>query len=153
MSAFVVDPDTMNRCVRAICAKGQYGQIIDTFAGLGTSDPKNRTEIGRRLFALNVEAVMQRYDDTQDNPADMPGPIEPIPAAQLPKRYVYRGGAVPPNAREMAGLVKALRCLRYQCSGGDVGETPLFAELANAIGAVCEHIVASMPEYERAAWG
>lgn len=153
MSAFVVGSETMDRCVRAICAKDQYGQVVPQFAGLYTSEAKNRTEIGRRLFTLNVEAVMQRYPGCKDKPADMPGPTAPIPAAKLPARYTYEGSAIPASTRELPALVKALQCLRYQCNEGDVDKSPLYAELAAAIAALCEHIVEALPAYEGAPWG
>jgi hypothetical protein len=153
MSAFVVDTDTMDRCVRAICARGKYGQVIPHFAGLDTSKPNSLTDIGRRLYTLNVEAVQQRYPDTIDSPDDMPGPIEPIPAAQLPHRYTHTQGKHVIDFDAAVGCLKSLHCLQYQCTEGDADESGIFAELSKAIGTFADHLIQSLPAYERAPWG
>jgi hypothetical protein len=152
MSAFVVGSDTMDKCVAIICARGQYGQTIPVFAGVETAKNSAKTEIGRRLFTLNIEAVQQRYPDTIDKPKDMPGPIEPIPAHRLAAEYVYAGPSRLGFVDAIA-CVKSLQCLRYQCCEGDVDKSELYAELIRAIGAICEAIVEAMPDYERAPWG
>jgi hypothetical protein len=150
MSAFVVDTGTMNRCVRTLCAKGRYGQVIRNFAGIATDAPNAATEIGRRLFTLNIEAVTQRYPDCEDKPEDLPGTDG---CASYPATYRYRGSRIPPTSREMVAGIKALQCLRYQCSEGNVPETPLYREMVTTIGELCENIVETMPEYEAAPWG
>lgn len=153
MSAFVVDTDTMDKVVRAICARSRYGQVIPQFAGLYTEAPDSLTAIGRRLYTLNVEAVQQRYPDTNDNPDNMPGPIEPIPAAQLPHRYTHRSGQHVLNFDAAVACLKAMHCLSYQCSEGDADESGIFKELTAAIGTFADHLIQSLPAYERAPWG
>lgn len=151
MSAFVVDRKCMDRCVRTLTARGRYGQILRSFARIDTSQPGAADEIGRRLFTLNVEAVMQRYPDTQDNPGSLPGDsMAPRHAASY--RAPQRGPAKLGRA-ELVDGAKALSCLAYQCAEGNVPESGLFQELEAAIGAVCKEIVSSLPEYESAAWG
>lgn len=151
MSAFVVDRKCMDRIVRTLTARGRYGQILPRFAGIDTSAPGAATEIGRRLFTLNIEAVMQRYPDTQDNPDNLPGEHGAMSIATT-----YRAPQHSPATlarRDLVDGVKALQCLSYQCSEGNVPSTELYREIQAAIGEVCEAIVSSLPEYETAAWG
>lgn len=150
MSAFVIESSAMDRVVRTICARGRYGQILRTFAGIDTAAPDAPQQIGRRLFTLNVEAVMQRYPDTEDRPSEMPGTHD---ASTLPHSYVYRGSRVPPAHAELIAGVKAMKCLRYQCAEGDVPKSEQYRELDKAIGEVCEHIVSELPAYDAARWG
>ena len=150
MSSFVVSEDTMRRAVRAICSRNWYGQIISTFAGIDTSAPTAPTEIGRRLFTLNIEAVYQRYPDTQDT-GELPGEDDSL---SMPRTFrAPKPATVQAPMGQLAGDLKALGCLRYQCSEGDVPNAPLFVALAEAIGVLSYDIVSRMPEYERAPWG
>jgi hypothetical protein len=150
MSAFVIDTDAMDRAVQAICAAGRHGMIVGKFDGIDTSASDAGTLIGRRLFTLNIEAVMQRYPDTQDNPDDMPGTVG---CAEYPTTYRFNGrpGARLPAGRLVAGF-KALQGLRYQCSEGDVKGTPLYRELTDVIGTIAADIVERLPAYEAAPW-
>jgi hypothetical protein len=139
MSAFVVSADTMNKVVRTICAKGRYGQRIRTFAGIATDAPNAKTEIGRRLLTMNVEAVNQRYPGDETSPYGTD--------------YAFRGSNIPPARKELIAGFKAMQCLEYQCSEGDVDQSALYAELTAAIGKIAEAIVTEMEEYQAAAWG
>lgn len=159
MSAFVVDTETMDRCVSTICARGRYGQIINVFAGIDTERRDARTEIGKQLFSLNIEAVMQRYPDCEDNPGNLPGPCdEDGNSTALRQRDMYCNLGSSRNlqrARQpfLIDGYKALQCLRYQCSEGDIDQKPLYQALSEAIATIAEEIVESLPEYEKAAWG
>jgi hypothetical protein len=152
MSAFVVDPSCMDRCVRTLTAKGRYGQIVRRFAGIDTDTPGAATEIGRRLFTLNVEAVMQRYPDTENDPSNMPGSGDCMTLSAGYRSKQARPAFGLTRAQLVDG-VKALRCLSYQCSEGDVVKADLYRDLQAAIGEVCEHIVSELPEYSQAEWG
>ena len=152
MSAFVIDKQTMDRVVSGICAKERVnGQVIRRFSGLDTTIRTNGTEIGRRLFTLNIEAVTQRYGDD-----DLPGPcdVNGKSTARLDAaRYVW--AAHPANDQEtMIRSMKAMQCLSYQCAEGDVPErAALYRELKAAIGELAEAIVEKMPTYSAAPWG
>ena len=152
MSAFVIDTATMNRVVDTLTARGDYGAILGEFAGIRTTDRDARTRIGRLLFTLNVEAVTQRYVDGREDDMDLPGPTD---CRSFPESYSYvvrHRPFVERQTRLVAGY-KALRCLLYQCSEGDVPKTPLFKELQAAAAEVAHEIVSSLPQYEEAAWG
>ena len=150
LRAFVVGSGTMDRVVWAICARGADGCRIRRFAGVPTNAANARTEIGRRLFAMNVEAVLRQHVDA---PGGRGGPPRTREAASLAAAYTYRGPAEPPSPGELVACFKAMQCLGQQCDEGDLGETGLHKELAAATRAVACAIVEAMPEYEAAPWG
>jgi hypothetical protein len=143
MSAFVVDSACMDRVVQAICARTPYGAVIPTFAGLDTQDPSNWDTIGRKLFALNVFAVCERYEDED--------------AMQYAWVMTYRFGGSrsrqPATVAELTDGCKALACLHYQCSEGDADKTPIYQELEAARGRVARAAIERTPAYENAGWG
>lgn len=157
MSAFVVGTETMDRVVAVICGQSRWGYVIDKFAGIRIPEnPEAMTEIGRRLYAMNVEAVMQRYPDCRDSPGDLPGPAN---ARHLPMRYKFRGkrltascGGPTVGGLDWISHYKAMTCLSYQCSEGNVDESELYAELERAKGRIADHILSRTPEYDAAPW-
>lgn len=151
MSAFVIDEATMHRVVQGICARGRYGRIVRQFAGISTDSPGAAIEIGRRLFTLNIEAVMQRYPDCQNDPSHLPGEAG---CQHYPQIYLAPALRTGPCGRALlVDSFEAMCCLRYQCSEGDVPEgASLYRELNGAIGAVACEIVQGLPEYEAAGW-
>lgn len=103
MSAFLIGPQTMHAVVTAILDHRR------TFAGERCAAPGAGDRIGRKLYALNREALRQRYGDRFEG--------EPS--------YTFRPAAeIAPIARW-----KCLHCLLYQCSEGDVPDTELFRAL------------------------
>ena len=48
---------------------------------------------------------------------------------------------------------KAITCLLYQCSEGDVPNSPIYGELNRAAGELAQRIVQDLPEYDKASWG
>ena len=147
----------MHRCVAAICYKNRYGHIIRMFNGcIDTSAKDAPTRIGRLLFTMNIEAVYQRYPDTQDAPENMPGPIGDdgrSTALSMAANYRYTFRLADAGAHSLVQGYKSLTCPRYQCSEGDVPESDLFKALNDAIGEVAGAYIESRPEYETAAWG
>jgi hypothetical protein len=144
MSAFVINTDTMHRCVRGILAKSQYGQVIRHFMDIDTSANDAGTQIGRLLFTLNIEAVQQRYPGTLDNPHNMPGPIDEdgnSTALSEAETYCYCPSTKPQTRKVLVDSFKALECLEYQCSEVDVPERPDYAALQKASGLLAAHIV------------
>jgi hypothetical protein len=155
MSAFVIDPETMDKVVSTLTAKGQWGYVLRRVGDTFTDAPDAATKIGRQLYAMNLDAVMERYPDTHDNPKDMPGPVDAkgrSTAARLPTTYKAKLRNPVTQADWVAGF-KAISCLSYQCSEGDVPKTELFKELELAEGMIAARIVQNLPEYEKAPWG
>lgn len=149
MSAFVVSEKTMTRVVTALCARNRYGHILPMFGNIGTDAPDAPTKIGRLLFSLNIEAVTQRYPDCEDDQSNMPGTVG---CQSLPMTFSCRSGhylSVP----SLIDGYKAIRCLIYQCSEGDVPErAAVYRWLVAASGVIAGEIVSNTPEYEAAEW-
>lgn len=141
MSAFIVGTDTMTRAVKAILAK-QYGShIIRRFADFETSVATAGRDIGRALFALNVEAVRQRYPNERE--------MWTCDDAETFDFADFRDI----GKLELVGCYKALQCVCYQCNEGTIPEmNPLFIAMQEATALLAVVIVASLPEYERAPW-
>lgn len=135
MSAFIVSAETMNKVVRAIVSDEYRGEFAGiTLPGYTISDRKPQaTAIGKELFAMNRAAILARY----------PGDTE---YAETPK-YRYK-----PVRYSEVEMFKAMECLLYQCSEGNVPDTDLYKELEAAKGSLASRIVSNMPEYESAAW-
>src|SRR5207248_8291538 len=87
-------------------------------------------QLGNELYALNQRAVQLRYGDVQEVPAFrfLPSNCSPI------QRY------------------KSLCCLIYQCSEGDIPETPLYQRMRDRADAMAREIVSHLPEYDQAIW-
>jgi hypothetical protein len=153
MSAFVIDTATMHRVIRGLFGRNRWGQLVARFDGEYTmpgervsADP---TAVGRKLFAMNVDAVRQRYPS--DTPDELPGPCD---GHALPDDYTApsRGLGRPMTTADMVDAYKAINCLLYQCSEGNVPDSPLYLELERAAGELAGAIVRGMPEYEAAGW-
>jgi len=49
-------------------------------------------------------------------------------------------------------LLKALKCLKYQCSEGDIPETEEYKSLSNYIDIITDNIISESDKYQRAEW-
>jgi hypothetical protein len=132
MSAFVVGDKTISRVV--------YG--LST-----TIDPllDNLTSVGQRLLEMNIEAVRQRYGHADQTKSDVAG-------------YVY---AMPDASDGSVHTYKAMQCLLYQCTEGNVPEQDLYKIVKQAkdwLGNELKKIhrverVEDLPEYDTFPWG
>jgi hypothetical protein len=148
MSAFVIDSATMHKVINALCTQLRYQREDRTIAGLPVNEARNWTLIGRKLFAMNIEAVTQRYPDCKGNPGNMPG--GDIDAAE---QYNFPGIPAMPEIKDKAECLKALACLLYQSSEGNVSETALYKEIDAYEKTLGMAIINEMPEYQAAKWG
>ena len=149
MSAFVVDPKTINAIVTALqIAVDQDGVYPGNFP-----NPKymktqtlhdavaNPAELGAAMYGMNINAVEQRYPGG----GDLPGTYTD---GEHLDAYKYRRVEVSPIR-----VYKALSSYLYQCSEGDVFALPLYNALAEFKATLAEHMIENMPEYEKAEWG
>lgn len=128
MSAYVVDERTMHRAVRGIFA------TMRVFA-----DSNDGTAIGRLLFAMNADAVSQRYPDKPEMPAY---------GRQLARVYQYDE----PTFTPVLVLFKSMVCLDYQCSEGNVPDSALFREFDRATDKLARKIIVDSPSYQKLPW-
>lgn len=98
--------------------------------GIYLDDPDHLKELGDELFALNADAVSQRYEE---------------PAEKIEYRFEWA-------ACNKYQALKSLSCLLYQCSEGDVPNRALYKALEDCKSALMYEIIARLPEYESAKW-
>jgi hypothetical protein len=139
VSAFIVDKDTIDRVVGLLWgqerARGDYGvppRIALTVAANREGDDDTPwLAVGQELWNLNTRAVNWRYGEHEQAP-------------------IYDRFCPVDTSRMQA--YKALRCLLYQCSEGDVPNDPLFQALDTLANSIAHHIVSETPEYQRTKW-
>lgn len=135
MSAFIVSDATMNFVVNTI--QDFDGLRSSCFAPFLIHGEVDCDKLGNKLFQLNNDAVSQRYDDHDDNVVDL----------------FHHRSILPASGRaEKCQRLKAVQCLVYQCSEGDVPETPLFKALDSLSDWLQYDIISSLPEYRVAKW-
>lgn len=149
MSAFVVETKTIDRIVSHFVlvrgqevllekAKKDFGFNLERKAVMqfmGKPFPeKGIQDFALALYRMNYQAVNERY---QEN-------------------------GVPPSAEGFTCRItvstpiqalKALKCFIYQCSEGNVPESPLYKFVDELCGAWAMDIIRRMPEYDQADWG
>lgn len=137
MSAFIVSDDTINGIVSFLNRHARdYRWLFDGKYDL--SQTEDLDKLGSDLYHMNCDAVDDRYGR-----GTAAGDTSEYPAFEFKfRRDMHR-----------AAVYKAMCCLRYQCSEGNIPERPLFKLLEEAIAAVADGIVKSLPEYEAAQWG
>jgi|SRR4051794_66699 hypothetical protein len=126
MSAFIISTATMQRVVDAIDKTGR------PFCGMSTSDSAALDKIGARLFKLNAAAVNARY------------PSEP----QKAPRFRYR----PLGQVQDYEHYRALSCLLYQCSEGNVPNTQLYRAVNDLARSIASDIAERVARNCGAPW-
>ena len=106
----------MQRVVAA-CAQQQDG----LFGGMAVRSTADLNRLGKAIFAMNCSAVFQRYE-------------EPVEAP----KFRYR----PLGTISNLAAYRALSCLIYQCSEGDVPTRQLYRDL-DALQDRLAHSIAS----------
>lgn len=97
----------------------------------GCDSSAAKDQLGNELYKMNAQAVQQRYKDREQ---------EQPKFRYSPKNY------------SNIEILKAMHCLRYQCSEGNVPEQSLYAALTSWIQTLEHEIVCRHPAYEAADW-
>lgn len=140
MSAFIVSAQTINQIVAGISflvKQSETRQIPGRFAeaGFDTNQPGWEEKLANAMFALNAQAVAQRYSEPEA------------------KGFTYARVACLPNPN-IYQLLKSINCWLYQCSEGDVPQRPLYQFFEDGVVRwLLERIVYNLPQYEVAKWG
>ena len=137
MSAFVVSDSTINAAVTWLqhTDRSRNFSFITMLPSYDlVKDPEAANRLACDMFQLNVDAVNARYNGGADPPLD----------------FKYAKDYSAPNA---VRAFKLLECWRYQCSEGDVPETPLYQLMDRIIGEIACEIVHATEAYDRAPWG
>jgi len=143
MSAYVVEDKTINKIVDWLLLDwmGSRQAAKHALNGYNLDIDGDAERLANDMFRLNVSAVNQRY-----------GPGEAAKFRPLDFQYssvVWWGDSAIANA---CRALKSLHCWQYQCSEGNVPETPLFKMFEEVESAIARWLVGTMPEYEQADW-
>lgn len=134
MSAFIVESKVISGIIGFLAHRRNLDSLrmfIARETGYSLDRYADRCALGQAMFELNCNAVSQRYN-------------EPANGSE------YRYGVAATLSAVQA--FKSLKCWLYQCSEGDVPDTPLYQVMDKVSDRLAHHIVSSLPEYERAEW-
>lgn len=136
MSAFIIAKETMDHVVTAI---DMAFSKSNRFGEVPLHDLDN---LGRKLFAMNLDAVSQRYPGESKN--TLPGPVD---TTNIHDGYCH---TIRVDTNKVKGL-KAVCCLHYQANEGNVPETSeLYRALADLAHNMSMEIVSEMPAWRTA---
>jgi hypothetical protein len=146
MSAYVVNPITINKIVAALKYSNDHpNHYPQIFAEIEDDILKfeDAADFGRTMYAMNINAVEQRYGDSDRLPASYD---------ENDQMVSYKYDAMYSKMPSALLVYGALRCYLYQCSEGDVMELPLYKALQNWSRDLAMCIVENIPEYD-GLWG
>ena len=150
MSAFVVEPKTINRILFVLREKIKRSEWLGRMASEKLQEiewdiesQEGAADLGQAMYNLNKNAVSQRYptDETED---DLPGAY-----GDNGKLLPYRFRLEP--CTDVQGL-KSLQCWHYQCAEGNVPEHALYKVFDRLGLYLAKHIVDRSPQYDKAEW-
>lgn len=132
MSAFLVSAKTIDRIVSGLRYQSRDCKhyIESKLNPLGLS-LKGEHTLGSAILQLNQLALKVRYGDELVEHA-----------------YKYN----PNNAAGVLEAIKSFDCLIYQCSEGDVVNSPLYKVLVDLKNELTGYYVRRLPDYDKASW-
>jgi len=138
MSAFIVEDESIGRIASII----KYGyrnndlefhrRQIKEDLGLDLTTRAGFQGFCKMLHGLNVAAVDHRYQEHNC--------IEEVIYPEIVARDKFQD-------------LKTLQCFCYQCSEGNIPETPLYKFIDELCGTVAQEIIKNIPEYDKKKWG
>jgi hypothetical protein len=139
MSVFMLNTNVMAKVVTAILLNldtfdGESSCRLKLLASPTDAQKEAGNKIGKKLFLLNRRALRARYDC---------GGQRRVP------EFVFERWADATPVEQF----KAITCLLYQCSEGNVPNSRLYDELNHAAGELAQRILQDLPEYDKASWG
>lgn len=129
MSAFVVEPKTINRVVTYLQRGNVACYLRDEITEAGFDIDNNPQELAQAMMNLNVDAVNQRYAEHATPPV-----IAFVPLMHCNDFQV----------------LKSLQCWLYQCNVGNVPESQLFQLMERASNQLAHTIINRLPAYDKA---
>jgi len=138
MSAYIVNKESIERIATLI----EYGIGQDDRLdwarrelkeiGYDVDIDKGFQEFAQALYTMNYDAVNQRYDENSQ--------------VQIQKyEQRLRTGTIFQD-------LKTVKCFLYQCSEGNVTESPLYLFIRDIERSIMNTIIDRIPEYEKANW-
>jgi hypothetical protein len=147
MSAFIVSDATMCRVLQGIVQAKNWKAftLAEVFVPTDsvTQQEEALTELGKRLFAMNSEAVDQRYGR---------GTVESdgIPLDDF--KFEFISLLHDPSPTLKTDWYKAMDCLLYQCAEGDVPRCRTYKELMEIRRDLAEGIIRDLDMWKHAPW-
>jgi hypothetical protein len=130
MSAYLVEKETIDKVSFLLKRQGARFQteklILEAFG------VKDENGLGQKLWDMNRKAVNQRYNEKRKA-----------------EKYVYKFCF---NIEPVQSF-KAMQCLLYQCSEGNVPKSKTYKTLELFVCAAARGIVENLKAYETAKWG
>lgn len=155
MSAYIATNETYNNVLSGLSVFGnstlwQFDSLkrsVDNLKGylqtvIDQPEVISAKDCIKALYGLNVEAIKQRYPDTANDIEKNWGSPEMINTDQLSPNYNI----------DIYQFLKSLENVSYQCSEGDVIDSPLYKLLQEVINATMYTICHSNERYEQANW-
>lgn len=137
MSSFIVSQRCMNNIINGLfwthSFKNAYGSL---YKEQNLIESKDFEAFANKLWKLNQAAVTQRYSKSDNSEY-----------AKIDE-FVWDNDSTPSKLQ----FLKSLDCLHYQCSEGTVPKRKLYKWLERVIRCLSNHIISSMPEYNKAEW-
>jgi len=141
MSAFIVQADTINR-IANLFDKAQfdnqaplcYVRRVIKMRDFGRIDLLQA--FVNELHGMNIGAMIARYGNRNE-------------FDETQTRYK----SMPIDNKDLWQVLKSLDCYLYQCSEGDIPESPLFKEVEAAREALADWLLRNTTEYNAATWG
>lgn len=137
MSAFLVQDSTIDRIVDFcyMLTFQREAPLAYLKSPVVLNNYEDCIEFGKKLYAMNVVALVARYDTRA---------VDLMPD----NGHHYRSGKVP----TMGAMLKHLDCYLYQCSEGSVPEEALYVSLDVLRDSLARVIASEAPDYKAAAW-
>jgi hypothetical protein len=142
MSAYIVEDHTINRIVTFVL--NDHGRRSMAFhwqrAGYDiVNDPEAAERLAVDLHLMNCDAVDTRYS-------------KGTAAHDVQVCFQFKRAHCPSTVDPRFQIYKHAKCLRYQCTEGDVTERPLYLALEKFIAQLADCIIESLPQSSDAKW-
>lgn len=136
MSAFIVSKKCMKHIIYNLFWDHEFKRLHFILERNGYTESEDFDRLAIDLYQMNRDAVKQRYDEPEDSDY-----------IKIPDCLNWDGEKL--NKYQ---CLKSMRCLRYQCSEGNVPETKLYKMLDKLIEVWTNYIIDDIPEYNKAEW-
>lgn len=137
MSAFIVEDSCINKIITFFNHNRDLCWVFHN-RGYDPGQTEDLDRLASDLYLMNCDAVDQRYSK---------GTTAGDTAAEPAFEFKFD------HAADSVAIYKALSCLIYQCSEGNVPERPLYGLLERMQRALAHKIISGLPGYNAAAWG
>lgn len=136
MSSFIVSNKCMKHIIYNLFWNHDFKRLCSVLERNGYKQSEDYDRLAIELYQMNREAVKQRYSEPSDSDY-----------IKIPDVFNWDGDKL--NKYQ---CLKSMKCLRYQCSEGNVPKTKLFKLLDAIINCWTSYIIDEIPEYNKAGW-